>query len=999
MTPPRNLLALIALAFSIASASAATFTADTTVGTGDTSYDSQDIVVNGCRLTVDGPHAFASLHVINGGEVTHSPWALELTNNRLELTVAGDVSVADTSAIRGNAAIAVLGTLTIGAQATLSSVGRGYPIGADDGPGVGGHSPWRGGGGGHGGFGGQGSSEAGPAPGGVAYGDPLRPVAMGSRGGIGSYGPGGPGGGAVRLQVGGTLALDGLITADGGGVGDTRSGGGAGGSIWISAKAVSGGGAITANGGNGNYVYGGGGSGGRVAVWAGSVALAGPITATGGNGAQRGAAGTVFLDSTQTHAALSVGNGGVLGAITPLDVTSGVSTLRIEQGAVAISEADLVVANLILGTNGVLTHRAAESGVSVTVAQEVTVDAGGRILADGLGYSSATNAGPGAGGFLQLPNGLWSAGGAGHGGLGANGYTGAGGGLAYGSIATPTNYGSLGGGGFEGPGGAGGGAIRLRVGERLTVNGSVTANGQRGLANNSGGGSGGSIWLTVGLLAGNGIIAADGGAGESVDGGGGGGGRIAIDCASNSFAGTLTANGGGARQAGPGTVYLRQRGDDFGAVQLAGPGTGSYGPATPLVAAEPLHLSLSNFALVTFPQPVTLASLTVGPNGWVTVPSNGVPLDLVVLGGATIAAGGQLDVDGLGYPIGADSGPGAGTVTDHGGSGGGHGGGGGMSWTGARGGRAYGSTFEPVTFGSQGGPSLEGNGGAGGGAVRLTVGGTLTLDGRLSASGANAVANNAGGGAGGSIFLAVGDLVGAGSPWARGGAGEFHEGGGGGGGRIAIYGNLAGFDTNNISVAAGGGSQAGTNGTLHLGAHPAPRVVGHWPSSYVTEAPDHFEVEFDQGIDPASFTPDHVQVTVSSGTIPPAEVSVVNIGARRWGVGFPRQTSNGTVSFIIAPGVRSLFGLESVSAYAGSFEIRLENYLFVTRTGDTLRLEWATSPGHTYQLESASALSGWSDRGHAWSGTGGILGTNIPLNPESAEFFRLESSTSQTGRE
>ena len=48
------------------------------------------------------------------------------------------------------------------------------------------------------------------------------------------------------------------------------------------------------------------------------------------------------------------------------------------------------------------------------------------------------------------------------------------------------------------------------------------------LQDDAGGGSGGSIWLTAGALAGTGAIAADGGAGELYDGGGGGGGRIAI---------------------------------------------------------------------------------------------------------------------------------------------------------------------------------------------------------------------------------------------------------------------------------------------------------------------------------------------------------------------------------------------------------------------------------------------------------------------------------------
>jgi hypothetical protein len=79
------------------------------------------------------------------------------------------------------------------------------------------------------------------------------------------------------------------VTAAGGDWGSSR-GGGSGGSIWITAPALSGTGSIAANGGSS------GGGGGRIAVELGPdgwTAWGGTITAHGGSGAYRGAAGTI----------------------------------------------------------------------------------------------------------------------------------------------------------------------------------------------------------------------------------------------------------------------------------------------------------------------------------------------------------------------------------------------------------------------------------------------------------------------------------------------------------------------------------------------------------------------------------------------------------------------------------------------------------------------------------------------------------------------------------
>ena len=99
MKMKRLFVTALALALSLTAAKAITFTNNTAIGAGNTTYDGQDITVSGCTLTVDGPHAFASLQVTNGGAVTHSPASNGELGNRLDLTIAGDVTVDATSAM------------------------------------------------------------------------------------------------------------------------------------------------------------------------------------------------------------------------------------------------------------------------------------------------------------------------------------------------------------------------------------------------------------------------------------------------------------------------------------------------------------------------------------------------------------------------------------------------------------------------------------------------------------------------------------------------------------------------------------------------------------------------------------------------------------------------------------------------------------------------------------------------------------------------------------
>ena len=136
-----------------------------------------------------------------------------------------------------------------------------------EGPGGGTSYQWgRGDGAGYGDYGGGGG-------GGFPYGSHIDPLALGSGGG-GSYNwaSGGHGGGAIRINVAGTLTINGTITADGGNGGNNGwgAGGGSGGSIFINSGTITGtipSSTITAEGGNSGDSSSGRGAGGRIALY------------------------------------------------------------------------------------------------------------------------------------------------------------------------------------------------------------------------------------------------------------------------------------------------------------------------------------------------------------------------------------------------------------------------------------------------------------------------------------------------------------------------------------------------------------------------------------------------------------------------------------------------------------------------------------------------------------------------------------------------------------
>ncbi|MFH0726519.1 MAG: RHS repeat-associated core domain-containing protein [Pseudomonadota bacterium] len=179
--------------------------------------------------------------------------------------------------------------------------------------------------------------------------------------------------------------------------------------------------------------------------------------------------------------------------------------------------------------------------------------------------------------------------------------------------------------------------------------------------------------------------------------------------------------------------------------------------------------------------------------------------------------------------------------------GGGYGGQGGNSYNDyAAGGAEYGSITEPDQMGSGGGKNTAYNkaGGAGGGAIKLTVGGTLHHQGSISADGANGETYNSnyggGGGSGGSIWISAGAVTGSGSLSANGGNSGGSYAGGGGGGRVALFyftSDLSILDLYNFTVNGGSGYNDGEAGTIYVSQVPNPWITTNDGLNFVTSTP------------------------------------------------------------------------------------------------------------------------------------------------------------------
>ncbi|NLF22847.1 MAG: LamG domain-containing protein, partial [Lentisphaerae bacterium] len=461
----------------------------------------------------------------------------------------------------------------------------------------------------------------------------------------------------------------------------------------------------------------------------------------------------------------------------------------------------------------------------------ITVAANAKLDADWKGYRR--NQGPGT------P--AWMGSGAGHAGEGGFGNA-RNGGTAYGELHTPEQPGS--GGGitttYLTQSAEGGGVIRVVASGRLTVLGTIRANGRNYISTHGSGGSGGSIWIDCRTLAGTsaGLVQVNGGNGNYY-GAGASAGRIALHydpAAQRALAeprppirfegipGDPDYRNLETFRSGMGTLSLADTlliDGNFTAkrlrdVQVAVPGWTEWALNTltlndcSIGLEAGITLSVTNDVIVTngavlhlFAAPVTNVltdagataniggGLLIHSNSWIMPyadPTNGATVKINVGGGLYVAAGGGIDADRRGYTRGY--GPGcAMTGRSDGGNGAGYGGHGGMGFGGKLWGPSYGSADWPVEAGSgawlyTGGGSYAGRGG---GSIRLHVAGGAVVHGTLTAKGSPGLSTHGGGGSGGGILLECGTLQGSNSGLLTVEGGKGNYGGScGGGGRIAI---------------------------------------------------------------------------------------------------------------------------------------------------------------------------------------------------------------------
>ncbi len=648
---------------------------------------------------------------------------------------------------------------TIGAGAAIDASGRGWPAGIARGGTSAFGSTGRSGGS-HGGIGGLDwqNHAAGPV-----YGDLYHPAQPGGGGGPDTGG--GNGGGVVRLVVNGPLVVDGAIRANGA---NHNRGGGAGGSIWIDAVALSGSGSIEANGGNGNGWCGSecsaGGGGGRIALYATSLAggfdwpaVPDHVHAHGGSGYRPGGAGTIYIKrASQPWGDLLVSNDGLSAAegTTPLvgagrGVTSGVDPAGIED-LTANWETDWFVGSHV---------HAVGQGDPNTLADDTVF----RVDSNTATVLSLD----------QDPSAVFGAG------------------DAYSAIWVFDN--------LEVRGNA-----RLKLdGDLLVLGGDATSGDDTTLVLD---GSLDAHTVDVHgvqtVEARNGIFSV-----QVLLGGGQADPLIDYTFTSDTVevphvvAKNVTVHGGSLHTATiAATDAVRF---DGGAVVTLDGGTLS---GTTLVLADAGTM-------------LTQKALAAGDPV--------VPLDIQVAS-ATVEAGAAIDVTGRGWPAGISWG-GTAKYATTGRSGGSHGGLGGLDWQNHAVGLAFGSVTHPDQPGGGGGPDT--GGGAGGGVVRLHVTGTLLVDGAIRANGQTHNRGGGAGGAvwvTASTLNGQGTIEargGSGNGWC---GSECSAGGGGG--RIAIYADLlsGGFAwpdlPGHVQAQGGNGWQPGGAGTIYV--HTAGQAWG-----------------------------------------------------------------------------------------------------------------------------------------------------------------------------
>ncbi|MFZ2985974.1 MAG: hypothetical protein WA083_04620, partial [Candidatus Moraniibacteriota bacterium] len=574
-------------------------------------------------------------------------------------------------------------------------------------------------------------------------------------------------------------------------------------------------------------------------TWSGTTSTAWAIGTNWSCGAEPGSGDDVTINIASANQPIVDFSGGSK-TINSLSIgASAVSTLTFSNASAA--NYLIVSGDVAIGGSGTITHTAnttIQTHIVKIQAANFSIAANGKINANYRGLAPRNGTGKGA-------LGDYSSGG-GYGGSGGYGSTYLTGGISYGSLTQPIDIGSSGGqrNDTSAYAGKGGGMIKLDIAGTTTINGEISVDGQNYQATTGqpGGGSGGSIWLTTGTLAGTGgTISSIGGNGYGAGGGGGGGGRIAVYYTTDSSLNIayLTYGGTGFAYGGAGTVYKKEgsnNGDlvidnnnqdnatddryigktpigdtiDFRNIIIRNYGNLDIQPTANInhssidwstkgvitdnggsfdLLNSGVNLEIPATARLMGNAPRTFTGLTV--NGILTHSSNTIyalgeryKINYTINGDFLVNVGGLVDTNYRGYQI--SEGFGAGVDGSYVG-GGSYGGAGGKGIE-TSAGPVYGNIKEPNNLGSGGGIHSSTAIGAGGGAVRLIVSGVTTLLGNVTSMGQDSGTGYPGGGSGGSIWIDTATLIADNVVIsANGGVGHSSYSGGGGGGRIAIY--------------------------------------------------------------------------------------------------------------------------------------------------------------------------------------------------------------------
>ncbi len=481
------------------------------------SYEGLSILIDGSHVTIDGAHSFSSLYLTNSAVITHETG----NTNGLQLTVSNTLYISTNSSINANG--------------KGSDVFTGQKVSHQDAAGS---------------YGGRGGANGATTISGPVYGDFRAPIELGSAGESSHRG-----GGAIRIIVD-QIILDGKITA----VGSSGwyTGAGSGGSIWLTATNLSGGGRLSSNGGFGSR--GASGGGGRVAVYyaqANNFNFSDQISCTGGAADSQtvgGGPGSIYLKEANLSNGVLIIDGKLANPDSQQDAGYEMAGTVLDE--VVVLNSVLVLTNAsafpaFTGSNSVVVQNGlldTGTGSNIVVdgwtwecnfAQDwnnITVTNGGKIThevgnTNGLQLTVSntlyisTNSSVDVSGCGLPFSGSGDCGGS-YGGLGGRGNSGDIPNSSYGNYLEPVELGRA---GCQGNS-KGGGAAAISA-ETIWLDGDILANGVT-LGDYSGGGSGGSIWINANTLKGGGILSAGGSGGRrgyaSVGYGGGGGGRIAV---------------------------------------------------------------------------------------------------------------------------------------------------------------------------------------------------------------------------------------------------------------------------------------------------------------------------------------------------------------------------------------------------------------------------------------------------------------------------------------